>query len=131
MAEYKYSAKELVFCNEYIKTRDPTHSANKAGYKHPAVVGRQNLNKLKIQVYLEERIKKVDKKQILSLQEVLEGISNIATDGENVGARDRLKAYELLGKTHAAFTDKTVNHTTIENDPIDKIVASIESLKNE
>lgn len=41
----------------------------------------------------------------MPLEEMLAGIASIARD-EGANNNDRLRAYELIGKGHAAFTDK-------------------------
>ena len=110
MAKNRLTSKQIKFCNHYIKHRNATKAAEVAGYKGDkkqlSVIGNENLKKVSIKEYVEKRIEKIDKKQILSLQEVLEEITSIALEKETTSSRDRLKALELLGKTHAAFTDK-------------------------
>ena len=129
MARDKLTSKQMLFANHYIKYRNGTEAARVAGYKGTdkalAVQANKNLKNANILDYINKRLEKVDKKEILSLQEVLEEITHIAMDRPNVSPKDRLKALELLGKTHAAFKEKTINENTHHINMLDDWVKAV------
>ena len=129
MANTKLLDKQKKFADHYIKYRNGTEAARHAGYKGNdaalAVQANKNLKNAKIKAYIDLRIAKVDKKEILSLQQVLEEITSIGIDRENVSPRDRLKALELLGKTHAAFKEKTINENNHNINMLDDWVKAV------
>lgn len=115
------NARQKKFCQEFVKLEiDPTckspitQAALNAGYsnKTAAVMGSENLKKPEIAVLVEALRKKKQKNAripaidgLITPEFVLKGIAEIATKAE---ARDgdRIRAYELLGRYLAMFTDK-------------------------
>ena len=122
--------KQKLFSDKYIETLNAAESARYAGYKPNSAkeIGAENLTKPNIKAYIEERLSYLNKSTIMSQEEVLEGISEIARNG--IEEKNRLKAYELMGKRYTIFTDRTINEVKIENSPVDKIVESIDKLRN-
>src|SRR5687768_4076781 len=115
--------KQRLFVEAYIETRNGTEAARRAGYAGDdyvlGVQAHDNLRNPKIKVHIENRIKS----HIISANEVLKELSDIATadwreflqvkygkDGEVIHARpalgDKLRALELSGKYHKLFTEK-------------------------
>lgn len=98
------TTKQKLFVEAYLAEPNATKAARKAGYKGSndtlASVGKENLRKPQIARLLEERVQKA----VITADEVLHGIREIAVAGEKQG--DRLRAYELLGKHLALFTEK-------------------------
>ncbi|HGU9375223.1 TPA: terminase small subunit, partial [Streptococcus pyogenes] len=100
--------------------------AIKAGYskKTARSIGQENLTKPDIKAYIDERLEKLESEKIATQEEVLQYLTSIMRGeqqektlisiGElgqeivdiDVGAKDRLKAAELLGKRYRLFTDK-------------------------
>lgn len=135
----KLTEKQKRFADYYIETGNATDSARRAGYKQPHVQGAQNLDKLSIKTYIDERLKILDEKRVAKGDEVLEfltkvmrgemteqipvGIGEGAQQLEDKDAylKDRVKAAELLGKRYAMWTDKqNIEMTTpifVENIP--------------
>lgn len=108
----KLSPEQKAFADYYIETGNATEAARRAGYKKPNVQGSQNLEKLSIKSYIEERIKATDEARIAKGNEVLEYLTKVMRGEEkdqfglDATISDRTKAAELLGKRYRLFTDK-------------------------
>lgn len=123
----KMTLKQQRFADEYIITGNATQAAIKAGYskKTAKVIANENLTKPYIKKYIDERLAQLESEKIASQQEVLSYLSSVMRGemteqtlrsvGESgqviaeidVGAKDRIKAAELLGKRYKLWTDKT------------------------
>lgn len=123
----KMTLKQQRFADEYIITANATQAAIKAGYskKTAKVIGNENLTKPYIKKYIDERLAQLESEKIASQQEVLSYLSSVMRGemteqtlrsvGESgqviaeidVGAKDRIKAAELLGKRYKLWTDKS------------------------
>jgi phage terminase small subunit len=140
----KLTEKQKRFADYYIETGNATESAVKAGYskKTSAEMGHENLRKPHIKQYIDERIAEKDSKRIAKQDEVLAYLSSVmrgeqteqtlrgvgegaqTIDDIDVGAKDRIKAAELLGKRYVMWTDKQQHEglqpvTFINNIPVD------------
>ncbi|HEQ0372744.1 TPA: terminase small subunit [Streptococcus pyogenes] len=122
----KLTIKQKRFADEYIISANATAAAIKAGYskKTARSIGQENLTKPDIKAYIDERLEKLDSEKIADQKEVLQYLSSVMRGeqqektlisiGEfgqeivdiDVGAKDRIKAAELLGKRYRLFTDK-------------------------
>lgn len=126
----KLTAKQKLFCDEYIISLNATQAAIKAGYaeKTAYAIGAENLKKPKIQSYISERMEQKESSLIATQDEVLQYLTSVlrgesqTTDTVLVGIgdgcqevqevekkpseKDRLKAAELLGKRYGLYTDK-------------------------
>ncbi|WEV40347.1 terminase small subunit [Lactobacillus sp. ESL0681] len=116
------TVKQRKFCDEYIKTGNATEAAIKAGYSKRTAysIGQENLKKVEIANYLEKRMKEISDSKVADQQEILEYLSSVMRGeqkedvatakgvfkGVAVGAKDRIKAAELLGKRSAMWTEK-------------------------
>jgi len=67
----KLSEKQKRFADEYIKTGNATQSAKVAGYKQPHVQGSQNLEKLSVKTYIDEKLEQLASERIMSAQQAL------------------------------------------------------------
>ena len=126
----KLTEKQKRFADYYIETGNKTEAAVKAGYskKTARVIGQENLLKPAVKNYIDEKLTEISSKRIASANEVMELLTSAAR-GEleeevvvvenigdycseakvikkQIGAKDRLKAAELLGKRYRLFTDK-------------------------
>lgn len=130
----KLTLKQKRFADEYIITGNATESAVKAGYSKTTArsIGQENLTKPDIKNYIDERLKILDSEKIADQKEVLQYLSavmrgehkekTLISIGElgqeivdiDVGAKDRLKAAELLGRRYRLFTDKVEVDANIE-----------------
>lgn len=118
----KLSEKEKAFAEEYLT--NGLHRANAMLKASPGITresARQlafrALQRPHVKQYIEERLKDT----ILSTNQVLGGISGLAESAEL--DRDRLKAYELLGKHHKLFTEKSEIDINVSELTDDKLAA--------
>lgn len=122
----KLTLKQQRFADEYILCGNATEAAVKAGYsgKTAGVVGAENLKKPNIKSYIDERLAELKSEKVADQQEVLEFLTSVmrgekteqvlrgqgegvqTIDDIEIGAKDRIKAAELLGKRHRLWTDK-------------------------
>ena len=125
--------KQRKFADEYIKDCNATR-AYKAAYPHvkndnvAKSAGNRLLTYVDIKTYINEQLDKISSEKIADAKEVMEyltsvmrgehteevvvvegygeGCSQAKRMDKDVGAKDRLKAAELLGKRYGIFTDK-------------------------
>ena len=122
----RMTEKQKRFCDFYIETGNAKEAAIRAGYSEKTAkqIGQENLTKPDLRAYIDERLAELKNERTADAQEVLEHLTAVMRGeykeatligvGEgaqavvdiDVGAKDRLKAAELLGKRHALFTDK-------------------------
>ena len=126
----KLTEKQKRFADYYIETGNGTEAAVKAGYskKTARVIGQENLLKPAIKNYIDEKLTEMSNNRIASANEVMElltsaargeleeevvvvegegdGCSTARTIKKQIGAKDRIKAAELLGKRYRLWTDK-------------------------
>ena len=118
--------KQKRFCEEYLVDCNATQAAIRAGYseKTAKTIGSENMAKPDIKSYIDERLSEMQSKTIADATEVLQYLTSVLRgdvkdetlrfvgDGYQektkiqVGAKDRTKAAELLGKRYGLFTDK-------------------------
>lgn len=118
----KLTQKQQRFVDEYIISGNATQAAIKAGYskKTAKQMGTENLAKPIIKAELDRRNAEIKSAKTADMQEVMEYLASVmrgeqtesvATakgiyDNVPVSAKDRIKAAELIGKRHGAWTDK-------------------------
>lgn len=122
----RMTEKQKRFCDFYIETGNAKEAAIRAGYSEKTAkqIGQENLTKPDLRAYIDERLAELKNERTADAQEVLEYLTAVMRGeykeatligvGEgaqavvdiDVGAKDRLKAAELLGKRHVLFTDK-------------------------
>lgn len=125
----KLTEKQKRFADYFIETGNGTEAAKLAGYKGKNLnrIAAENLSKLDIKNYIDEKLEEMSSKRIASANEVMElltsaargeleeevvvvenadGFSEARTIKKKIGARDRIKAAELLGKRYRLWTDK-------------------------
>lgn len=126
----KLTEKQKRFADYYIETGNGTEAAKLAGYKGKNLnrIAAENLSKLDIKNYIDEKLTEMSNKRIASANEVMElltsaargelqeevvvvegegdGCSGARTVKKQIGAKDRIKAAELLGKRYRLWTDK-------------------------
>lgn len=128
----KLTLKQQRFADEYIISGNATQSAIKAGYskKYAATNTDKLLKNTNIKNYIDERLKELEDKAIAKQEEVLQYLTSVmrgeheeevlygigegvqSTRRVEVGAKDRIKAAELLGKRYGTWTDKQeIEHT--------------------
>lgn len=127
----KLTTKQQKFADEYIISGNATQAAIEAGYSKKTAnrIGSENLSKLDIKKYIDERLKEIESAKTATQQEVLEYLTSVMR-GEHkeqtligmgqgfqektyidVSAKDRLKAADLLNKIHQARESDQTNTT--------------------
>ena len=126
MMATRMTAKQKLFCDEYLIDLNATQAAIRAGYSKKAArqVGNENMSKPYIKNYIEERMQEKEDSLIAKQDEVLKYLTSVmrgeskssvlAMAGDGVqeviqkppDERERTKAAELLGKRYRLFTDK-------------------------
>ena len=109
--------KQWAFVLEYPKDWNATQAAIRAGYSKNTAseIGYENLTKPQIR----EALQAAYEAATMSLEEALAGISKIARDEDN-DLQARLRAYEMIGRRNAAFTDK------IQGEQITHIIVDVQ-----
>ena len=126
----KMTDKQKRFCDEYLIDLNATQAAIRAGYSEKTArkIGQENLTKLDIKNYIDDRMAEKEKSLIASQDEVLryltsvlrgesqstelvvegtgDGCSEARTILKEPSEKDRLKAAELLGKRYGLYTEK-------------------------
>lgn len=123
----KMTPKQKAFADYYIECGNATEAARKAGYKQPHVQGSQNLEKLSVSTYIEDRLKQIESDRIATADEVLRYLTSVMRGeikdqfGLDASLQDRNKAAEMLGKRYRLFTDKVETTTNAQVRIIDDI----------
>lgn len=120
--------KQKVFCLEYLKDFNGTQAAIRAGYSKKTAC--EQAVRLLANVMVQEEIQKcrskIESKAIMDVQEIQERLTSIARGSaeeevvlitsetikktcKKVGAKEQVKALELLGKANSLFVDKIQN----------------------
>ncbi|GAA3626463.1 terminase small subunit [Lactobacillus hamsteri] len=78
----KLTAKQKLFCDEYIKSGNATEAATKAGYSNKTArfTGAENLTKPNIKSYITDKMKEIESHKIADAKEVLEFYTRIIRD---------------------------------------------------
>lgn len=131
--------KQKRFCDEYLIDCNATQAAIRAGYspKTAKQTGCENLAKPDLKAYIDERLEEMHNEKTADAQEVLEYLTSVMRGehkeqvlklvGEgvqtisdiDVGAKNRIKAAELIGKRYGMFKDGLaveVEPVTLVND---------------
>lgn len=122
----KLTAKQQRFVDEYLIDLNATQAAIRAGYspKTAKDIGHENRTKPNISSAIEEALAVIHSAKVADATEVMQYLTGVMRgehteevlilcgDGcqsladKSVGARERLKAAELIGKRYGIFTDK-------------------------
>lgn len=123
------TAKQKRFCEEYLISGNATQAAIKAGYaeKNANRIGSENLSKLDIKNYIDEKLKEIESRKIADAAEVMryltsvmrnetkEEVPVVVNNGnwsevqmvqKDTSIKDRNKAAEMLAKRFGILTDK-------------------------
>ncbi len=75
----KLTEKQKRFADEYIKSGNATQAAIKAGYskKTATIVASQNLTKLNVKNYIDERMRTIENNRIMTAKEAVELLTGI------------------------------------------------------
>lgn len=126
------SLKQQRFADEYIISGNATQAAIKAGYssKYANTNASKLLQNTTIKSYIDERLAQLESDKVATQEEVLTYLTSVmrgetqeqtlCSIGElgqevidiDVGAKDRIKAAELLGKRFRMWTEKVETDVT-------------------
>ena len=120
----KLTLKQQRFIDEYIISGNATQAAIKAGYSKRTAkqTGTENLAKPYLKAELDRRNAEIQSQKTADMTEVMEYLTSVMRGEQTesvatskgvyndipVTAKDRIKAAELIGKRHGAWTDKKV-----------------------
>lgn len=128
----KMTEKQKRFCDEYLIDLNATQACIRAGYskKTAKQIGQQNLSKVYLKNYIEERLKEKEKSLIATQDEVLkyltsvlrgesesevvvvegcgDGVSQACRVKKRPDEKERLKAGELLTKVYGLTNTQKV-----------------------
>ncbi|MDT7917342.1 terminase small subunit [Clostridium perfringens] len=151
----KLTPKQKAFAEYYIETGNATEAARKAGYKGKNLnrIASENLSKLDIKSYIDEKMKELESKRIAKAEEVLEYLTRVLRGEEteqvvvteNIGdfmseakvvdkeisAKDKIKAAELLGKRYRLFVDKVEKDSNVNVNSTTKLDSILNQLKDD
>lgn len=105
--------KQKAFADYYIECGNQTEAARRAGYKKPHVQGNQNLEKLSVREYIEERQKQIEDSRIASAAEVMQYFTSVMRGevkdqfGLDAPLAERTKAAVELAKRKVDVAQKT------------------------
>lgn len=125
----KLTPKQRAFADYYIETGNATEAARRAGYKGKNInrIASENLSKLDIKQYIDERLSKIEDERIAKGEEVLQYLTRVMRGEEkdqfglDASLQDRTKAAELLGKRYRLFTEKVELEGSIPVQIVDDI----------
>ncbi|MEY8321977.1 terminase small subunit [Lachnospiraceae bacterium 46-61] len=117
--------KQKRFCTEYLIDCNATQSAIRAGYSKKTAysVGQRMLKNVEVKKYIDEQLQKLKNDNIADTHEIMEYLTSVMRGEQKeqvalmvygaqkiaekyVGAKERLKAAELLGKRYGLFADR-------------------------
>ena len=136
MDNKKLTPKQRAFADYYIETGNATEAARRAGSKGKNLnrIASENLSKLDIKQYIEERLSKIEDTRIAKGEEVLQYLTKVMRGEEkdqfglDASLQDRTKAAELLGKRYRLFVEKIesdVNATVNSTAKLDSILEQL------
>lgn len=126
----KLTNRQKAFADYYIELGNATEAARRAGYKGKNInkIASENLAKLDIKQYIDERMAIIESERIAKAEEVLQYLTRVLRGEETeqvvvvestgdfmsearlinkeLSAKDKLRAAELLGKRYRLFVDK-------------------------
>lgn len=119
--DYGLTINQIKFCENYLLCGNGStayleayNTPTKKIKKSTSYTSSSNLlKKENIQQYLMDRKQDLMKSTSLTAEEIIADLVELATDA-SVKTSDRLKAYDMLGRNLAMFTDKLENNSTME-----------------
>jgi phage terminase small subunit len=133
----KLTPKQKAFADYYITSLNATDAYLKAGYavknnQTACTNGSRLLRNAHIKAYIDQKLAEKDNERIMSQDEVLEFLSDVAKGkiteqvplvlgreftviDKEPSVKDRTRAAELLGKRYALFTEKHQVEAMVEN----------------
>lgn len=149
----KLTLKQKRFVDAYIETGNASEAARRAGYSKKTAysIGNENLKKPEIKYAIDRRMKEIEEGKTATPEEIIQFLSQsmrgeiieevVAVEGcgdgcssavivkKQIGAKDRLKAAELLLKRYPMKLD--VEEQQLRNAKIKAEVAAMQDTENE
>ena len=134
----KITERQRRFVNYYLELGNQVQAAIKAGYSERYAKDQafRILEIPEIKEYYEDRLQEIESKRVANIKEVMayltsvmrgeeteemivvegcgNGYSEARKINKSIGAKDRLKAAELIGKRYMMFTDKVELNADME-----------------
>ena len=124
----KLTKKQAAFVAEYVKDKNATQAAIRAGYSKKSAfnIGCENVKKPYIAEAIEKRLEKVSERALIDAERVLNGLLKEAEySGEGASHSARVSAWEKLGKYLGMFTEKSI--VTLEKSPAEMTDEELEA----
>lgn len=101
------NAKQQAFAEEYLKDKNATQAAKRAGYSEKTAysIGVQLLKKSEIQEFLKEKQEEAAANTTITVTGIVEKLREIASNPLAKDS-DRIRALELIGKYLGMFTER-------------------------
>ena len=109
MAKAKLTAKQERFCQEYIKDLNASAAARRATYSERSVgtISDENMHKPVIIDRIAELQKKTNDRIKCDVDDIVNEMAKLAmADHTEIGAANKIKALETIGRRHNAFEPK-------------------------
>lgn len=105
----KMTNKQKAFVIEYMKDKNATQAAIRAGYKadNAEVVGCRLVKNSSVSSEIQRLMNKAEEKVLVSIEYVIKGLKGLCEQSDNDVAK--VKSYELLGKYLNIFKDADKN----------------------
>ena len=99
------TAKQAVFCAEYLKDFNATKAAIRAGYSRVTAcqAGYENLQRPKIKKRIRELVSRRNTKTLVAADKVVQELAAVAFDRQAIRISDKLRALDILAKHVGAF----------------------------
>lgn len=134
----KITERQRRFVNYYLELGNQVQAAIKAGYSERYAKDQafRILEIPEIKEYYEDRLQEIESQRVANIKEVMEYLTSVMRGEEQeemiviegcgegyskarkidkaIGAKDRLKAAELIGKRYMMFTDKVELNADME-----------------
>lgn len=121
--------KQMAFAVEYVKDRNATQAAIRAGYSERSAYSQAHelLKKPEIQEAIKELEDAAAARAAITVDKIVERLNKIAEDPHAKDA-DRIRADELLGKYLGMFTDKVQVNGQLDTG-VEKLQSILDQLK--
>ena len=121
--------KQKRFCEEYLVDLNAKQAAIRAGYSTKTAdrIAGQNLNKLEVKSYIEQKRAEQSERTGIKADEVINELSKIAFANVPVTGKEKVNALKLLGQHLGIFENSKNRSTEQVLDRLDSILKNIES----
>lgn len=121
--------RQRAFCEAYLVSGNAAEAAREAGYspKTARSIGQRLLTNVDVQEYLDQRNQEISAARTAQVEEIRQFWTATMRD-DTAKTGDRLKASELLAKTHGAFLERVdVGMETVTRETLASL--SVEELR--